>query len=251
MGPTWGRQDPGGPHVGPMNLAVRDPIVHAEGHDGAGGIQYRMLSVKSNVQATSPYLNQWWFLCWCICVTRPRCVNEYKLKAVWFVSLTVFNSFTENMKIHFVGIFGYVVCVSEGIHWCWWLRFSIRLQCVLFYLCGWFGYLLWPYDVYMYQWTGIILGLLYEPVSIQHCGWLLVMVWCNSNDFSVENYYADWIFFANIVIDLGGDTRALCLMAGCSSFPCKRKDKHNSFWGKMLSGQKLHWHITVMSQWAR
>ena len=20
MGPTWGRQDPGGPHVGPMNL---------------------------------------------------------------------------------------------------------------------------------------------------------------------------------------------------------------------------------------
>ena len=24
MGPTWGRQDPGGPHVGPMNLANRD-----------------------------------------------------------------------------------------------------------------------------------------------------------------------------------------------------------------------------------
>ena len=23
MGPTWGRQDPGGPHVGPMNLATR------------------------------------------------------------------------------------------------------------------------------------------------------------------------------------------------------------------------------------
>ena len=23
MGPTWGRQDPGGPHVGPMNLAIR------------------------------------------------------------------------------------------------------------------------------------------------------------------------------------------------------------------------------------
>ena len=23
MGPTWGRQDPGGPHVGPMNLAFR------------------------------------------------------------------------------------------------------------------------------------------------------------------------------------------------------------------------------------
>ena len=24
MGPTWGRQVPGGPHVGPMNLAIRD-----------------------------------------------------------------------------------------------------------------------------------------------------------------------------------------------------------------------------------
>ena len=24
MGPIWGRQDPGGPHVGPMNLAIRD-----------------------------------------------------------------------------------------------------------------------------------------------------------------------------------------------------------------------------------
>ena len=23
MGPTWGRQDPDGPHVGPMNLAIR------------------------------------------------------------------------------------------------------------------------------------------------------------------------------------------------------------------------------------
>ena len=22
MGPNWGRQDPGGPHVGPMNLAI-------------------------------------------------------------------------------------------------------------------------------------------------------------------------------------------------------------------------------------
>ena len=23
MGPTWGRQDPGVPHVGPMNIAIR------------------------------------------------------------------------------------------------------------------------------------------------------------------------------------------------------------------------------------
>ena len=24
MGPIWGRQDPGGPHIGTMNLAIRD-----------------------------------------------------------------------------------------------------------------------------------------------------------------------------------------------------------------------------------
>ena len=26
MGPIWGRQDPGGPHVGPMNLAIWDHL---------------------------------------------------------------------------------------------------------------------------------------------------------------------------------------------------------------------------------
>ena len=26
MGPIWGRQDPGGPHVGPMNFAIWDPL---------------------------------------------------------------------------------------------------------------------------------------------------------------------------------------------------------------------------------
>ena len=26
MGPTWGRQDPGGPHVGPMNFAIWDVV---------------------------------------------------------------------------------------------------------------------------------------------------------------------------------------------------------------------------------
>ena len=26
MEPTWGQQDPGGPHVGPMNLAIRDTL---------------------------------------------------------------------------------------------------------------------------------------------------------------------------------------------------------------------------------
>ena len=27
MGPIWGRQDPGGPHVGPMNLAIWDKMI--------------------------------------------------------------------------------------------------------------------------------------------------------------------------------------------------------------------------------
>ena len=27
MGPIWGQQDPGGPHVGPMNLAIWEAIM--------------------------------------------------------------------------------------------------------------------------------------------------------------------------------------------------------------------------------
>ena len=30
MGPIWGRQDPGGPHVGPMNIAIRDIFPFSE-----------------------------------------------------------------------------------------------------------------------------------------------------------------------------------------------------------------------------
>ena len=30
MGPIWGRQDPGGPHVGPMNFAIWDMLGHLE-----------------------------------------------------------------------------------------------------------------------------------------------------------------------------------------------------------------------------
>ena len=28
MGPIWGRQDPGGPHVGPMNFAILAIVVN-------------------------------------------------------------------------------------------------------------------------------------------------------------------------------------------------------------------------------
>ena len=32
MGPFWGRKDPGGPHVGPMNLAIWEGTVRAVWH---------------------------------------------------------------------------------------------------------------------------------------------------------------------------------------------------------------------------
>ena len=38
MGPNWGRQDPGGPHVGPMNFAIwaiRDEIINIDSPDNA------------------------------------------------------------------------------------------------------------------------------------------------------------------------------------------------------------------------
>ena len=36
MVPTWGRQDPGGPHVGPINFAIwvvflNNPAIHSRG----------------------------------------------------------------------------------------------------------------------------------------------------------------------------------------------------------------------------
>ena len=31
MGPTWGRQDPGGPHVGHMNLAIWETLFYMKG----------------------------------------------------------------------------------------------------------------------------------------------------------------------------------------------------------------------------
>ena len=32
MGPTWDPQDPGGPHVGPMNFVIRDTVIHVKGY---------------------------------------------------------------------------------------------------------------------------------------------------------------------------------------------------------------------------
>ena len=36
MGPIWGRQDPGGPHVGPMNFAIWETFSYTNFcYDGA------------------------------------------------------------------------------------------------------------------------------------------------------------------------------------------------------------------------
>ena len=36
MGPIWGQQDPGGPHVGPMNFAIWDCYVNIAGEMSSG-----------------------------------------------------------------------------------------------------------------------------------------------------------------------------------------------------------------------
>ena len=40
MGPIWGRQDPGGPHVGPMNLAIWAQLCHKKGQSCGGFINF-------------------------------------------------------------------------------------------------------------------------------------------------------------------------------------------------------------------
>ena len=42
MGPTWGRQDPGGPHVGHMNLAIWVDYIY-------GIWQYHPIDIKQPV----------------------------------------------------------------------------------------------------------------------------------------------------------------------------------------------------------
>ena len=37
MGPIWGRQDPGGPHIGPMSLAIWGATLSAIGTSGSDG----------------------------------------------------------------------------------------------------------------------------------------------------------------------------------------------------------------------
>ena len=46
MGPIWGRQDPGGPHVGPMNFAIWGPL-RPRSSDGIGFIHYSDVTMSA------------------------------------------------------------------------------------------------------------------------------------------------------------------------------------------------------------
>ena len=48
--------------------------------------------------------------------------------------------------------------------------------------------------------------------------------------FSSDNYYSDCIVIAKTFIKLAGGTMALIIMAECSYWLCKIKNKHNSLW---------------------
>ena len=49
MGPIWGRQDPGGPHVGPMNLAIRVLIFHEEEFHPPGPLQCWEICINADI----------------------------------------------------------------------------------------------------------------------------------------------------------------------------------------------------------
>ena len=57
MGPIWGRQEPGGPHVGPMNFPIWD---HCSGYDIAVGC-YGHCIVQGAATLMSWWYGQYWF----------------------------------------------------------------------------------------------------------------------------------------------------------------------------------------------
>ena len=82
MEPIWGRQDPGGPHVGPMNFAIWEPII---------------MLVEPNLQSTwahDPNLEKIFCphfknnnairTCFCTCVT-----TYVNLHLVWVIRITI------------------------------------------------------------------------------------------------------------------------------------------------------------------
>ena len=72
MGPIWGRQDPGGPHVGPMNFALWGASLISVFWTlhGFGWLKLEMESctIQSNIQTwaccSNKMVSQWFFLAW-------------------------------------------------------------------------------------------------------------------------------------------------------------------------------------------
>ena len=54
MGPIWDRQDPGGPHVGPMNFAIWESLVWATGSVAGWDFHCQSLKIWTNL---SSYFN--------------------------------------------------------------------------------------------------------------------------------------------------------------------------------------------------
>ena len=68
MRPTWGLSAPDGPHVGPMNLAIRDSLYQPiqAGQCMYAAVKWVIID-SGNVLSplwhqTSNYLNQWWLI---------------------------------------------------------------------------------------------------------------------------------------------------------------------------------------------
>ena len=58
MGPTWGRQDPGDPHVGPINLAIWISIINNITHNEIGYIILYSLPFLLNRGRTAETLSE-------------------------------------------------------------------------------------------------------------------------------------------------------------------------------------------------
>ena len=93
MGPIWGQQDPGGPHVGPMNFAICGPYL-ALTSSLSYGESFASLSCHKEVQV---YIKRWQNMSSC---GRPNASKD-------FGSNFVLTSVSQNI---------FQLCVAENIN---------------------------------------------------------------------------------------------------------------------------------------
>ena len=101
MGPTWGRQDPGGPHVGPMNLAIW----------GYRGIISSLNGFRLSIQITFIIVLNWQ------CSKRKQQLASYQMfpdEKTCYLVFYIFQIFS----------IWSVRCLYRNIHWpvCYFLR---------------------------------------------------------------------------------------------------------------------------------